>query len=182
MRPPMGSVLIPDSAQMKRASPPSGKATEAELMNNPWNAMYNDRVGGMGGGWAERAAGPDVQKWNKLADQYRWEAKFIPGGSYTGGSNPFAWVESYSQADTEAAQEAERKEREHHANLINARKGGFLGQMSADEIKKRTNLSPQQARAEAAREARMKEIEKKLGVDKVELDHMKLRALPASQP
>ena len=85
---PMDSVVNGPSNALPRA------AKEAQLMVNPWNAMYNDRFsGGMGDSVGNRAAatgeagaGGGPGAWNLAADKYRWEGKFIPGASQVIGT------------------------------------------------------------------------------------------------
>jgi len=153
-----------------RGNPGASKAVvESQLMQNPWNAMYNDRPDGAGIGASvgNRAGAGGVADWNDPlnANRMRWDGKYIIAPP---GSNPFAWVESYSQSELDRHAEMLKMEAEHHDMM---RKGKLQGS-SAIVFDKTTQLTPT---TEQKRMARCAELEKKLGVDKVVLDPMKLQ-------
>lgn len=134
---------------------------------NPWNAMYN-RVGGLGDSVGMRAGAGGPADWNNplQADRYRWDGKYLPGFGHKPGTNPFAWVESISQAQMLEQQELERDKAIHHELM---RTGKLLRtEMKSSDVK----LTPT---TESKRMARCVELEKRLGVDKVVLDPMKLQ-------
>ena len=147
-------------------------AKDAQLMVNPWNAMYNDRVGGLGASVGNRAAatgfsgaGGGPMAWKLDEDKFRWEAKYIPGFGNDG--NPLQWVESYSPAEIARLDAEVQIEKEKHHQMLEMKKGKII-----------TPLEPVTAadlQAEAKREARCKELEAKLGVDKVQLNSMGLQ-------
>ena len=165
------------------------KAVEAELMNNPWNAMYNDQMkmqagqsAGLGNSVGTRAqakGGPNQAALDDRAeDRYRWDFKYIPHGAgglasfADAGTNPFAWVESIPQTEIDRARGVERAERQHHANLIEMKKGAAYGGSATSPTEKKMDWTPT---TEDRRVARCKELDAKLGVDKVVLDPMKLQ-------
>jgi len=139
----------------------------AQLMQNPWNAMYNDREGGLGASVGNRAGANASADWNDplTADRYRWDGKYLPGFGHAPGTNPFAWVESVSQEQMAEQQELERQKSVQHEMM---RTGKIHSPLKAAAIK----TTPE---TEAKRLARCKELEQKLGVDKVVLDPMKLQ-------
>ena len=145
-------------------------AKEAQLMVNPWNAMYNDRVGGIGDSVGNRASaigeaggGGGRAAWDLAADKYRWEAKFIPGASGgTVGFNPVAWVERYSPQDIARFEHEEKIARQRLREQQEKKKGAVQVALQP--------MTPAELQAEKVREARCKELDAKLGVDKVTLD------------
>ena len=104
------------------------------------------------------------------ADTRRWKRQspccgVLPGFGHAPGTNPFAWVESISQAELQRQQEIERDKSIHHEMM---RKGKLHSPLKSEAVE----MTPT---TEAKRLARCAELEKKLGVDKVVLDPMKLQ-------
>jgi len=157
------------------------KGPNVQLMNNTWNAMYNDRVGGFGlaaGDNRANSTGPASWGSTGASTRIRWDSKYIPGYAHPPGSNPFAWVESNPHASVERMKEIERQDRELQAMLIERKKG--LGPMSASraqEISRELYTGP----SGSMRLSRMTQLEKKLGVDKVDLHSMGLHGDTSSK-
>lgn len=145
-------------------------AKEAQLMVNPWNAMYNDRVGGIGDSVGNRAAasgeaggGGGPAAWDLASNKYRWEAKFVPGASGgTVGFNPVAWVERYSPEQLAQFEQDEKTARQRLREQQEKKKGAVQVALQP--------MTPAELQAEKLREARCKELDAKLGVDKVTLN------------
>ena len=139
-------------------------------MVNPWNAMYNDRVGGIGDSVGNRAAasgeaggGGGPAAWDLASNKYRWEAKFVPGASGgTVGFNPVAWVERYSPEQLAQFEQDEKTARQRLREQQEKKKGAVQVALQP--------MPPAELQAEKLREARCKELDAKLGVDKVTLN------------
>jgi len=152
-----------------------------QLMQNTWNAMYHDRVGGFGVALTDnRASSSGPANWGSTgaATRIRWDSKYIPGYAHPPGSNPFAWVESNPHSSQDRMKEIERQDRELQAMLIERKKG--LGPMSASraqEISRELYTGP----GGKSRMTRMTQLEHKLGVDKVQLNSMGLHGDTSSK-
>lgn len=169
------SVMIPTPANLQPKGP------NVQLMQNTWNAMYNDRVGGFGlkaGDTRAAASGPVSWASPGVSDRIRWDGKYIPGYAHPPGTNPFAWVESNPHASMERMKEIERQDRELQAMLIERKKGlGPISSSQAQALSRELYTGP----AGKQRMGRMHELEKKLGVDKVDLHSMGLHGDTSSK-